>query len=184
MWASCNGSASSTATGSTRVSPWWCWRSRCSPPRRAGSPDERRPDFRRTVPSEWLSGGSRSAAEVDQVEGGVVVGGVVVLLALLTGHDAAGATRGRTGRDDGVLVVIAARLAGQDAFTVREDDSVLRVRERPALVDQVEGVVRLGGQGVVADAADGVGRGVRAGGGDGAAHEKGGQQKGGGTDAS
>src|SRR3954468_20140431 len=104
-----------------------------------------------------VGGWSRSAAEVDQVERGVVVGRVVVLLRLLAGDDPAGAAGGGTGRDDRVLVVVAGRLAGQDALAVGEDGAVLLVRERTALVDQVEGVVRLGGQGAVADAAHGRG---------------------------
>lgn len=79
-------------------------------------------------------------------------------------------------------MIVARGLARQDPFPVLEDRPVLLVRERTALLDQVEGVVRLGGQVAVADAADRGGR--RSGGGDGASDEEGGQDGGRGTDAS
>lgn len=69
----------------------------------------------------------------------------------------------------------------QDAFPVLEDDAVLRVRVGATLLDQVQGVVGLGGQLGVADAAD---RGSRRGRGDGATDDEGGQDGGCGADAS
>lgn len=109
-----------------------------------------------------------------------MVGRVVVLLVLLTGDDAARTARGGARGDHGVLVIVARGLTGQDAFPVLEDGAVLRVRVGAALLNQVEGVVRLGGQVAVADAAD---RGGRRGGSDGAADEEGGQNGGCGADA-
>jgi len=62
----------------------------------------------------------RLSSRVDQVERDVVVRGVVVLLGLLTVDDAAGSARGRAGRLDRVLVVVARRLRGQDSFLFRK----------------------------------------------------------------
>jgi hypothetical protein len=91
-----------------------------------------------------------SAAVVDQVERLVVVGGVVVLPVLLTGDDAPRAAGGGAGGDDRVLVVVAGRPAGQDAFPVLEDGAVLVERVGAAPLDQVERVVGLGRQVAVA----------------------------------
>lgn len=122
--------------------------------RPSGDPRRRWGAAARTGPG-WCG----SAAVVDQVEGLVVVRGVVVLPDLVTRHDPAGSARVGARRDDRVLVVVARTPARQDALPVLEDGAVLVEREGAARVDEIEGVVRLRRQRRVADAADGGGRG-------------------------
>src|ERR1700749_4286629 len=81
----------------------------------------------------WLA--SASTGQRDQLEALVVIVGVVEL-ATAAGHDPPGGPVARPGGRHRVLVVIAARMGGQQVLVVVEHDAVLRVRERSAGLDQ------------------------------------------------
>ena len=87
----------------------------------------------------------------------------VVHLPSFSGDNAPGAAVRRTWCDDGVLAIIAARLVGKDSFTVLESRAVLAEGERPAGVDQGDGVMGFGRQVGVGDDGQIAGRAVAVG---------------------
>ena len=76
----------------------------------------------------------------------MVIGVVVGAWRLASGDDAPRASMAQTGRGHGVFAVVAMRGPGQVALAVAEHAIVLRMRIRPAALDQGKRVQRFGWQ--------------------------------------